>query len=173
MFVSTSHFCLFQCQHVSLCSLPRSELIVGLAQHQNTLRVFPGILSSKSPRQKLVSWVCSTQPSSAHVTNQVSVTHQHIVEHLHVQMPNLSIQGKNSNSCKELPRNQNDFSSCQHQKSPAPSGATASIRLQSPVLSTHHHLHVPATYLCPQIINRVFWGDKNQPNYEKESPICI
>lgn len=72
-------------------------------------------------------------------------------------MQNLAIQGKNSNSCKKLPRNQNYFSSRQHQKSPAQSGATTSICLQSPVLSTHD-LHVPATSSCPPDDQQGFLG---------------
>lgn len=139
---------------------PRSELTVELAEHQNTLRVFCGILSSKSPGQKAVSWVCSTQPTSVHVTNQVSATHRHIVEHLHVQMQNLSIQGKNSNSCKKLLSNQNDFSLCQHQKSPAQSGATASRALCCPHTSTSMFL----PFTCAPRLSTGFFGGKNQPN---------
>lgn len=85
-------------------------------------------------------------------------------------MQNLSIQGKNSKLLQELSRNQNYFSSCQRQKSPAQSGATASIHLQSPLLSTHHCLRVPATFLCPQIINGGFWGVRINQNLCKEKP---
>lgn len=106
----------------------------------------------------------AAQPTSVLVTNQVSVTHCNTMNICMFRCKTCPFRARTQNSCKKLPRNQNDFSSCQHQKSSAQSGATASIRLQSPVLSTHHGLHVPATYLCPQIINGVFWGGKNQPN---------
>lgn len=79
-------------------------------------------------------------------------------------------RARTQNSCKKLSRNQNYFSSCQRQKSPAQSGATASIHLQSPLLSTHHCLRVPATYLCPQIINGGFWGVRINQNLCKEKP---
>lgn len=133
---------------------PRSEITVELADTRTHWGSFVVSCHQRVQDRKLSAGLAAAQPTSVHVTNQVWVTHQNIVGHLQ----NLSIQGKNSNSCKKLPRNQNDFSSHQHQKSPAQCGATASICLQSPVLSTHHHLHVPATYLCPQMINGVFLG---------------
>lgn len=88
----------------------------------------------------------------------------------------LSIQGKNSNSCKKLSRNQNTFQfTSASQKSPTMSGANASIRsfLQSSLESIHHCLNVPITYFIPRFINSFFGGGKESTKlYSKKKPIC-
>lgn len=77
-------------------------------------------------------------------------------------MQNLSIQGKNSKSCKKLPRNQNGFGSCQRQESPAQSGATAP--------SVSRALCCPHSTCAPRLSTGVFWGVKINQTLCKEKP---
>lgn len=79
-------------------------------------------------------------------------------------------RARTQNSCKKLSRNQNEFSSCQRQKSPAQSGAAASIRLQSPLLSTHHASTFLPLTCAPRLSTGVFGGVRINQNLCKEKP---
>lgn len=166
--------CLFQCQYVSLCSLPqiRVNCRAGRAlEHTEGLLWYLVVKESKTATCQLGV----QQPNQALSTSQTKCQ-SHSETSCDVCMfrcKTCPFRARTQNSCKKLSRNQNEFSSCQRQKSPAQSGAAASIRLQSPLLSTHHRLHVPATYLCPQIIHGGFWGGKNQPKSMQRKALFV
>lgn len=88
----------------------------------------------------------------------------------------LSIQGKNSNSCKKLSRNQNNFSSCQqvrrvqqYLEQTPPSAQFSRVLCSRYTIASN----VPVTYFYPQIINFFWWGKESTKLYSKKSPICI
>lgn len=87
----------------------------------------------------------------------------------------LSIQGKNSNSCKKLSRNQNNFSSCQqvrrvqqYLEQTPPSARFSRVLCSRYTIASN----VPVAYFYPQIIN-FFLGGKNQPNYIQRKALFV
>lgn len=133
---------------------------------------------NKSPRQQLVSWFCNRsnklcsdhEPSFNHKMKcRVRFAYLDAKKHL-------SVQGKNSNSCKKPSRNQNNFSSCQQVR-----GVQQYLEQTSPsarfsrVLCSQYTIasSVPVTYFYPQIISFFFGGEESNKLYSKKSPICI
>lgn len=130
MFVSKVSHLVSSHVNTSLFCPPPPQLNCRTGKALKHTEVLLWYLVIKSPTQQLVSWFCNRSNKQFRSQTKFQSQNEFWCKICIFRCKNhLSIQGKNSNSCKKLSRNQNTFQFMSaSQKSPAMSGANASIR---------------------------------------------